>query len=122
MFDNYGCNPLNNAPCTEGFKCSLFNDIEGNAATECRVILDPPPGELYESNCYSGEPRDEWCNLGLACVTSQSTNACDVNCCVEYCDRLDPGFVCGFAGDECLDAVGNLAPSGLEWLGVCITP
>ncbi len=120
--DNYACNPLNNAPCVSGTKCSLFDDVEGIAATECRPFLEPPPGQLYESNCYDFVPRDDWCDLGLACVTSQSTDACDVNCCVEYCDRLDPDFTCAFEGDTCQSALGGGAPSGLEWLGVCVTP
>ncbi len=119
--DNYACNPLNNAPCGDGFKCSLFNDAGGLAATECRVALQPP-GQLYESNCFNFELQDEWCDVGLSCVTSQSTDACDVNCCVEYCDRLDPTFECGFEGDMCLQALGDQAPTGLQWLGVCVTP
>ncbi len=119
--DNYACNPLNNAPCGDGFKCSLFDDVRGVAATECRVALQPP-GQLYESNCFSGGLQDEWCDVGLACVTSQSTNACDVNCCVEFCDRLDADFQCAFEGDMCLQALGDLAPVGLQWLGICVTP
>lgn len=119
--DNYGCNPLNNAPCGTDLKCSVFENIRGAATSDCRVLLNDPPGGLHDSNCFNGGLQDEWCDFGLACVTSQSTDACDVNCCVEYCDLLDPAFECGFVGDTCLPALGALAPTGLQWLGVCVT-
>lgn len=119
VLDNYDCNPLNNAPCGRGFKCSVYDD-EGTAQASCLPFVDPPPGQLYDSNCYLGVPQDNWCDVGLACAVSQAAAACDVNCCVEFCDLTDATFECDFKGATCQPILANGAPEGLHHLGYCI--
>ncbi|MEM6994200.1 MAG: hypothetical protein AAF721_27040 [Myxococcota bacterium] len=120
---NYDCNPLNNVPCTEGFKCSVVEPDGEPVNAVCLPFADPPPGMLFESNCFFDfGPHDEWCDVGLACALSQSTDACDVNCCVEFCDLLDATFECAFKGDTCQPFFTPQAPEGLAQLGFCITP
>ncbi len=120
---NYECNPLNNAPCPDGFKCSIVEEPMMPINAVCLPFAEPPPGELFESNCFfDGAPHDEWCDVGLACALSSSTDACDVNCCVEFCDLTDLDFSCTFAGDVCTAFFTPVAPTGLAQLGYCIGP
>lgn len=118
--DNFDCNPLNNAGCPDGTKCS-FNDDTG--LFWCLPFSMDPPGQLHEGSCYDGGPLDQWCDVGLACMPGQTNGACkDGGCCVEFCDIFDQDFECAQKGDDCIVWFLPDAPDGLEWLGVCITP
>lgn len=120
---HYECNPLNNAPCPEGFKCSVSESEEGVAQATCRPFAQDPPGQLHEGNCYYLERRDHWCDVGLACALISATDACgDTNCCVEFCDLTDATFSCAYAGDACVPFLGSAAPTGLAHLGFCARP
>lgn len=125
--EHYQCNPLNNAPCGAGFKCSSL-EIEENGevvsvTTRCLAFVNDPPGQLHEGNCYDWTARDEWCDLGLACALGRVTDACaDTNCCVEYCDLTDPNFVCAFEGDACVPYFYGAVPPGFDHLGFCARP
>lgn len=125
--EHYECNPLNNAPCRAGTKCSSVEIEEGDevvtVTTQCLPFSKSPPGQLHEGNCFEWVPHDEWCDLGLACALVSATDACaDTNCCVEYCDLDDPSFVCAFAGDACVPYWYGQVPPGLERLGFCARP
>ena len=129
--DEYGCNPINNAPCPAAFKCSVVEPGPDMVQTVCLPFAseplddqgEPPPGELFDSNCFfDGSPHDEWCEVGLACALSSSTDACDVNCCVEFCDLTDAAFRCQFPGDTCQAFFGPGVPVGMGHLGYCVTP
>jgi hypothetical protein len=118
--DNYDCNPLNNAGCPDGSKCS-FHDESGQFW--CLPFSKDPPGTLHEGNCYSGGPQDQWCDVGLACMPAQTTNACESGgCCVEFCDIFDAESDCAQDGDQCVVWFEPDADPGLAWLGVCMTP
>ena len=129
--DAYECNPINNAPCPTNFKCSIIEPVPGNVQTLCLPVpgsplVDgtdaPPPGGIHESNCvYGGAPHDEWCEIGLACAYSSFTNACDVNCCVEFCDLTNP-ISCAWEADECQPFFQPGIPAGLAHLGWCVRP
>lgn len=120
---NYDCNPLNNAPCVDGFKCSVVEPPDAPVNAVCLPFAEPPPGELHEGNCFfEAAPHDEWCDVGLACALSSSTDACDVNCCVEFCDLTDVAFECAFKGDTCQPFLGGASPTGLAQLGFCVAP
>jgi hypothetical protein len=125
QLDNWECNPLNNEPCPDGWKCSYHESEPGVPTFTCRVFVDPPPGQLHEQNCYNVEPLDEWCDVGLACVTTNVANACikaGANCCVEFCDLADQAFVCGEPSDDCVPFWNGTPPSGLNNLGFCGVP
>lgn len=118
--DNFDCNPLNNAGCPDGGKCT-FNDDTGLFG--CLPFLMDPPGQLHECNCFSKVPQDNWCDVGLACMPAALNGACeDGACCVEFCDIFDTDFACAQAGDVCIVWFLPDAPDGLEWLGSCGTP
>jgi hypothetical protein len=129
--DAYDCNPLNNFPCPMGFKCSVIEPEPFDVRTVCLPVPagppiagtdDPPPGGIHDSNCvYGGEAHDEWCDIGLACAYSSLTDACDVNCCVEFCDLTEPTR-CAWPDDECRSFFNPGIPSGLEHLGWCVRP
>jgi hypothetical protein len=119
--DNYNCNPLNNAPCQDGFKCSYVYDPP---YFTCLVFSNDPPGQHGDNACfYGGDAHDEWCDVGLGCALGQGTATCEQGgCCVEFCDLLDQRFTCITPGDECLAALGPKLPEGLASLGWCVTP
>lgn len=120
---NYDCNPLNNAPCADGFKCSVVEPAEAPVDAVCLPFAEPPPGQLHEGNCFfASAPHDEWCDVGLACALSNTTEACEVNCCVEFCDLTDMAFECQYPGDICQPFLGAASPIGLAQLGFCIAP
>lgn len=116
--DNYICNPLNNVGCLPGTKCSY---IGTGYDFSCRVFDPSPPLMWGESNCYSFEPKDEACDVGLSCTPGSITEQCpDGACCTWYCNLLDPDFDCGTPGDSCVKFFeGPDEPPGLEWLGFC---
>jgi hypothetical protein len=117
--DNYDCNPINNAGCISGTKCSYVSSTNDFA---CLPFNPNPPLEWGESNCYNFEPKDEACNLGLSCTPGQATEQCpDGACCTWYCSLLDPDFDCGTPGDICLKFFYGPEEPGLEWLGYCGT-
>lgn len=104
MFD---CNPLNNAGCGDGEKCT-YND-QGEFV--CAVAVGA--AELGEacSNLYAGYE----CDVGLGCESSCGGGFC----CTAYCDVNGDLGTC--AGDRSCDPFW-LAPQenpGLQWLGSC---
>jgi hypothetical protein len=125
------CNPINNVPCPANFKCSIIEPEPFDVQSVCLAIPNgplidgtdtPPPGGIHDSNCvYNGEVHDEWCDIGLGCAYSSLTDACDVNCCVEFCDLTDP-ISCTWEDDQCEPFFNAGIPSGLQHLGWCIRP
>lgn len=121
---NYECNPLNNAPCGDGMKCSVLYD-DDTPILRCLAFLEPPPGALHEGNCFSFEPREEWCDVGLACAQTYYAASCSetgTNCCVEFCDLRDTTFACAHPDDACVQFLNIYAPTGLAHLGYCALP
>jgi hypothetical protein len=116
--DNYDCNPINNAGCIPGTKCSY---IPPNYELSCLVFDPNPPLAWGESSCYDFDPKDQACDVGLSCTPGQNTEQCpDGACCTWYCNLLDPDFDCGTPGDSCVKFfIGPDEPPGLEWLGFC---
>jgi hypothetical protein len=115
--DNYDCNPLNNAGCLPGTKCSY---VPPNYDFKCLPFDPNPPLAWGESNCYNFEPKDQACDIGLSCTPGQNTEQCvDGACCTWYCNLLDQGFDCGTPGDSCVKFFVGAEPAGLEWLGFC---
>jgi len=122
---NYDCNPLNNAPCPEDFKCSVVEEESGEILATCLPFMEPPPGQLHEGNCYYGGRHDEWCDVGLACAVMTAAAVCgadETNCCVEFCDLNDATFTCAYSEDACIPFLPPSAPEGLEQLGFCGRP
>jgi hypothetical protein len=115
--DNYDCNPLNNAGCIPGTKCSYVSVTNDFAC----LPFDPnPPLAWGESSCYDFGPLDQACDLGLSCTPGQATEQCiDGGCCTWYCSLLDPDFDCGTPGDHCEKFFFGPEQPGLEWLGFC---
>jgi len=115
--DNYPCNPLNDAGCPRGQRCSF---VEPTTVT-C-LLVGEMVGEFGSNECfYDGAAHDESCATGLACLPFQATNTCDGGgCCDEYCDVGDLAFECTTPGNTCQLAYG-VPPfePGLEWLGIC---
>jgi hypothetical protein len=115
--DNYDCNPINNAGCIPGTKCSY---VPPDYDLSCLPFDPNPPLAWGESNCYNFEPKDQACDVGLSCTPGQNTEQCeDGACCTWYCNLLEPGFDCGTTGDTCVKFFIGPEPAGLEWLGFC---
>lgn len=115
-FEDYACNPLNNAACVEGLRC-------GSADAAAETFACMPPGAAQLGEPCSGLPNnDSDCDTGLTCLFNFNTPLCDSsNCCVEYCDITDPTFRCSGTA-VCRQFF--LAPEGqgLEHLGFCGEP
>lgn len=119
----HDCNPLNNVPCPQGFKCSWQQAAAGGATYTCIEVGDAVLG-LGEGNCFEGGvSADQNCEVGLACYNGNFLSACDEEgCCVEYCDvnSDSDGDQCSVATDVCV-LEPDIAP-GLSGLGVCRAP
>jgi hypothetical protein len=125
------CNPINNAPCPDKFKCSIIEPEPSAVQSVCLAVPNgppidgtdaPPPGGIHDSNCvYNAAPHDEWCDIGLGCAYSSFTDACEVNCCVEFCDLTNP-IPCTWEDDECQPFFNPGVPTGLQHLGWCVRP
>jgi hypothetical protein len=103
------CDPLVQ-DCDEGFACYWAN--------WGFVCLSSEQG-----NIPTGEPCAELndCAPGNLCASSEVL-ACDgESCCAAYCDLNNP--VCTTMGTECVAFFENdMAPAGLEHMGICLTP
>ena len=121
MLDAYECQPLNNAGCAEGTKCSFTGTT--NLEFSCVPFDRDPPLGWGDPGCFSASTgvRDQSCDVGLACVTDAQTSRCDGQggCCTLFCDLSDPDFDCRAAGDTCQPIWDDTAPAGLEDLGFC---
>ena len=115
-FEDYACNPLNDANCVEGLRC-------GAVEVTVESFACMPPGRGGLGAACSGLPsNDSDCDAGLTCLFNLNTPLCDLgNCCVEYCDLVAPDPGCS-PGTVCNQFF--LAPmgQGLEHLGYCGNP
>lgn len=118
--DEHDCNPLNNAGCPEGFKCSwqLFSSTPYAAYFTCRALAEEPLS-LGEGDCLvDNKAADQLCDFGLACLNSNVLDACPFEgCCTEYCDTAAGAGSCTDPAHTCTADEGLLP--GLPDVGVC---
>lgn len=114
-FEDYDCNPLNDAACVDGLRCGA-----ADVAVESFNCMLPGRGGVGDA-CSGVPANDSDCGVGLTCLFNFNTPLCNMgNCCVEYCD-ITGDFMCS-GGAVCrpffIDPVGQ----GLEHLGFCGSP
>lgn len=104
MFD---CNPLNNAGCGDGEKCTYTMD----GTFECFAVV----GSAAEGESCSNLYTSYECDVGLGCEGSCGGSFC----CTRYCDVNGELGTC--AGGQSCDAfwVAPQENPGLQWLGSC---
>ncbi len=115
-FENYACNPLNDAACVDGLRCGAID-------VDQETFGCMPPGDAAQGQPCNGLPTNDGdCSAGLTCLFNFNTPLCDAgNCCVEYCDLTDPTFRC-LEGSVCRPFFIGPMYQGLEHLGFCGEP
>jgi len=113
-FEDYLCNPLNDAGCSEGFRCGASDVLVESFS--CQI---PGTGDVGDS-CTGAPENDSDCGAGLTCLFNFNTPLCDAgNCCVDYCDLVEPECP---DGQECRAFFIGSQFRGLEHLGFCGEP
>jgi len=110
-FEDYLCNPLNDAGCPAGFRCGALD-----VAVESFSCQIPGNGDVGEA-CAGSPENDNGCRARTTCLFNGNTPLCDEGaCCVDYCDLTDPECP---DDQECRPFFVGSQFRGLEHLGFC---